>query len=92
VNAADYKEMLACTVARFQERCALLADQLAEPHERYRLVPADLARLQAVIRNAITDVDQAFAAALVEACRPRVCLVRRARLHLVINSSEEMQS
>ncbi len=92
VNAADYKDMLACAVARFQDRCALLADQLAEPRERYRLVPADLARLQAVLRNVIVDIDRAFAAALIEACRPRVQSARRARLCLVITNNEELQS
>ncbi len=92
MNAAEYKEVLACAVARFQDRCALLADQLAEPHERYRLVPADLARVQAVIRNVIVDIDRAFAAALVEAYKPRVRSVRRARLCLVITNNEELQS
>ncbi len=88
MNAAEYKDMLACAVARFQDRCALLADQLAEPHERYRLVPADLCRLQAVLRNVIVDIDRAFARALVEVYKPRVRLVRRARLNLVINNTE----
>ncbi len=86
MNAAEYKELLACAVARFQERCSLLADQLAEPHERYRLVPADLVRLQAVVRNAITDIDSAFAKALVEACQPQVRPVWRTRPHLIVDN------
>ncbi len=73
-----------------RERCALLAEQLAEPHERYRLVPADLARLQAALRNAIIDIDRAFAEALVEPYTPRVRSVRHARLHLVTSNNEGM--
>ena len=91
MNAAEYKEMLACAVARFQERCTFLAEQLAEPQERYRLVPADLARLQAVVRNAIIDIDHAFAEALVEACKPRMQRSRGARRpRLIINNTEVM--